>query len=762
MSSLQITADMLDAQVSEEKLSRLNQRPEVVRRILQRERVLAEANEDYHNGIPRIPDSTYDAVWREHEEDRRNWPSYWDGGDYLFGESGSILDKVGAAPSATSGFQKVRHGNPMLSINDVFEGDGAAQYEELLAFVRDMEKKLGNHAWPMQVEPKVDGLAIKLIYNHGLLRMAVTRGDGEVGDDVTDNIRVTGIAPQSITPDEPWDGTAAHPLMAEQVEIVGEVYMPLEEFAAANAEREKEGLQLWANPRNAASGSLKLQDEAEIRKRPLAFVRHDGCSPWIPNMNMAGFVLVYNWESLLAAIEQVRSTHYTFATDGAVVKVTSEGARSIVGIGTRAPNWACSFKFKPVQVETKLLNISVQVGRSGVLTPVAVLEPVHVDGTTVCAATLHNEDQIRRLGLQIGDTVVLQKAGAIIPEIVSSKTYDERFKELYDDFRAKFSNTPEGTESRTEEAIDIERPPFDLAAHINFCCPSCGGKVARDEDAVALRCQSPVCSAQMAARVQHACSRKCLDIEGIGEEAANAIARDFSPMAHAFDVIRMIVNGSADLSRLQWTTASGGRMTFGEARAAKALEAGRRAKGLPLHRWLFALGIPSVGENTSKEISRLCQDGQELAGMVYPVSGIAMRIEAGEDKASGDLAKYAISSHLGPVSAAALTAFFRTPEGETMLKLLIKWGVKSDNYDPIPVASDAKPLFGKTFVITGTLSVGRDEMKALIESKGGKVSGSVSKKTDYLVAGEGGGSKATKAAELGVATLTEAALREML
>lgn len=751
------------------------------RRIVRREQILTEANEAYHNAIPILTDANYDAVWREHELDRKEHPLYWDRDDmnYLFGDNGSILDKIGAAPSPSSGFSKVRHGRPMLSINDVFEGDGVGQYEELLAFVRDMEKKLGNLAWPMQVEPKVDGLALKLIYSCGQLKIAVTRGDGEFGDDVTDNIRISGIAPQSVCPNAAWDGTSEHPLNADHLEVIGEVYMPLKAFEAANAERGKEGLQLWANPRNAASGSLKLLDEAELRKRPLAFVRHDGHSPAIQEIPTIGCCLVYDWEALVKAIEQVRGGDHPFAIDGAVVKLASEGSRNIVGMGTRAPNWACAFKFKPVQVETVLRNIVIQVGRSGALTPVAVLEPVLVDGSTVSAATLHNEDHIRSLGLLIGDTVVLQKAGAIIPEITKSVTYAKVAERVAQEVSARGArdDQPADPVGRVMAAIEKERPPFSLVAHLGGKCPSCGSdklekQATQGGDGARWCCANVSCHAQMAAKIQHACSRKCLDIEGIGEEAANAAAVAFYPAAHAFDVVRMIVNGSAQLSlaKLRWRPASGGVMTFGDVRAAKAIEAGKRAKSLPLHRWLFSLGIPSIGENTSKEISRLFSSGMDLmilcaqdtVDRCHVAADALIRIAEGEDKNSPQLKPLAISSHLGPVSCRALLDYARTDYGQMTLRQLAGWGILSDNYDPTPTASDAKPLFGKSFVITGTLSVGRDEMKALIESKGGKVAGSVSKKTDFLVIGENAGSKATKAKELGVQVLTEAALREML
>ncbi len=750
--------------------------------IVDREKRLVEANEIYHHGgIPVMTDYSYDREWRSHELSRREYPHFFDPSSprYLFADGGTILDKVGATPK-TDGFTKVRHGNPMLSINDVFEGDGVAQYEELLTFVRDMEKRLGNGAWPMTVEPKVDGCALKLIYSYGQLTLAVTRGDGEFGDDITDNVRISGIVPQSIRPDEPWDGTMAHPLNSDFLEVVGEVYMPVDAFVAANKEREEDGLQLWANPRNAAAGAIKLQDEAELRKRPLAFIRHDGIVPPIPSIQTTPVFTAYNWEQLIKSVEYVRGMKLNYATDGAVVKLADLWVRATVGTGTRAPNWACAFKFKPVQVETKLLDIAVQVGRTGVLTPVAVLEPVHVDGTTVSSATLHNEDHIRSLGLRIGDTVILQKAGAIIPQIVGSVEHQKRYAELMEWSKASFSNTQEGHEARVEDALEKERPPFDLIAHVDHKCPCCQGPVAKsiaigEENEVARRCENPGCQAQMAAKIKHAASRKCLDIEGVGEEVADALARDLGQTHTAFDIIRRMVSGALlpELSALQ-LTGSGRSVTFGESNATKAVEAAKRAVNMPMHRWLWALGIRTIGENTAKEISRLYASPEELSLIdpdvdVGDVSdgdacrlNLIAQIAEGADKTQPPYAQFNVSSHLGPVSCNRLLNFVQSAEGQRILLQLQAWGIKSDRFDPVPQVSDEKPLVGKTFVITGTLSVGRDEMKALIESKGGKVSGSVSAKTNYLVAGEGGGGKADKARKLGVEIIDEAAVRLMM
>lgn len=751
--------------------------------IVMREARLREAADAYVNQIPIMTDASYDAEWRIHRLDRREKPWLFDveSPRCLF-PAGTILDQVGAAPPESSGFARVKHGNPMKSINDVFEGDGASQYDELLAFVREMEIKLGNHAWPMIVEPKVDGMAVKLIYRNGLLALGVTRGDGAVGDDITDNIRISGIAPQSITPDEPWNGTQAHPLNADPLEIIGEVYMPLKDFTAANIKRVAAGKDAWANARNAASGSMKLLDAAELRERPLAFVRHDGYTPFIEGLHGVVQIQAYNWTELVEAVETVRNSEHVFAIDGAVVKLVEGHGRDVLGIGTRAPNWACAFKFKPEQVTTILEGIDVQVGRTGVLAPVARLKPVLVDGTTVSNATLNNEAWIQEKDLQIGDTVVLQKAGAIIPEIASSETLRARQEVLYAYYGEEHSGRPPSElTAMVHQAIAKERPPFSLVDHLGGKCPCCGStdlqkqEVQKGEGAKWC-CVSNTCPAQLSARVEHFCSRGCLDIEGVGEEASIAIAEALGVAAAmgvegANNPLYLFQWTVGDLMILTWVTGSGGQMTFGESRATKAIAALGRAKSLPLHRWIRALGIRSIGEETSKEISRLFPSAKLLLGMgqfnVDPsvedvVHAVYARYTNKPKDFDAEYSRYQFSPRLGPDSARRLADFMCSPEGFKTVETLAAWNVTSDNYDPVPTASDAKPLFGKSFAITGTLSVNRDEMKALIESKGGKVSGSVSKNTNYLVAGDGGGQKADKARAAGVTILDEAALRAML
>ena len=581
-----------------------------------------------------------------------------------------------------------------------------------------------------------------------------------MGDDITDNIRITQMVPESITPDEPWNGTQAHPLNGE-VEIAGEVYMSIADFERANAEREAEGLDLWKNPRNAASGSMKLQDEAELRNRPLSFVRHDSCEPWVDGIGHVGSIEVFDWDKLIEAVETIRNSEHVFAIDGAVVKLPTGQGREVLGMGTRSPNWACAFKFKPVQATTTLEGIIVQVGRSGVLTPKARLAPVEIDGTTVTHATLNNEGWIQENGLLIGDTVVLQKAGAIIPEIVSSETLrvlqEEAYAQIGEDNQGL---PPSELTARVHAAIRRQRPPFSLVDFLGGKCPSCGSadlqkQVVETGEGAKWKCMNASgCPAQLSRRIEHMCSRGCLDIEGIGKEAAIAISAE-----GITGLLDLFTWGPGDFAGLTWTTASGGPMTFGRNRGVKAYDGLMRAKSLPLHRWIRALGIPTIGENTSKEISRLCRDFQEVKDRTGN-TGVFDLIKKDTAKDHSWLKEFSVSSHLGPVSCRHLFEFIWS--NLELWERLTSWGIKSENYDPTPKASDAKPLFGKVFAITGTLSVNRDEMKALIESKGGKVSGSVTTKTDFLVAGEGGGQKADKARAAGVTILDEAELREKL
>ena len=745
---------------------------------------LRDAADAYYNGDPIMTDAAYDALWRAHKAARI--------ADPIDFPEPTILDDVGYASPASSGFRKVSHLTPMQSLDNAFaQPDGTnPDLDRWLASVRSLT---GGADLMFVVEPKIDGLSLNVTYVDGVLQHAVTRGDGTTGDDVTANALACGLVPAEMGPTQ-FSGKAP----VGTLQIRGEVFMDFKAFDALNARQEAAGEPLYANPRNAAAGSLRLLDSAVAATRGLRFLGHgvelgeganfDGKIPasyvqlaaeLFPHIEFPCRYYMhtnnqYNDWDMVKMKQQILAAS-SYPVDGAVVKLASFYHRTLMGSTSRAPRWAIAVKFGQEQATTILRDIIVQVGRSGALTPVAVLDPVLVDGSTVSRATLHNEDQVNRLGLKIGDTVRIQKAGAIIPEIVESMTHAERAADLVEFYANKYPDyTEDEVNYHAREVLTQERPPFNLVAHLGGKCPCCAStdlqkKEVAGEGGAKWYCMSPSCTAQLAARIQHFCSRKCLNIEGIGEEAAQAIAdawqefdrdNDGSETITPSGMLLKLLDAPVEwLAELVWVTESGGTMTFGESRSKKAVKALQAAKSLPLHRWLFALGIPTIGENTSKEVSRLFKYPHDIQ-LACTENGIVVR-RAKDDKKDTSLDQYQISGKLGPDSAQKLIEFVTSEEGMEALSFLYRSGIVSDNFAPIPEAPSGG-LAGKSFVITGTLSVSRDEMKALIEQAGGKVSGSVTGKTDYLVCGEGGGSKADKAAKLGVKTLNEKQIREML
>ncbi len=720
-----------------------------------------------------MSDEEFDALWREHAASREADPSAAVWGD-------TILDRVGASPVGN----RVRHTTPMLSLDNLFVGGdaGLQPMYDWLANVRSSE--ITPPGVCVLAEPKIDGLSLRLVYRGGKLVSATTRGDGTFGEDVTANIVAAAAVPDTIAID------------ADFVELSGEVCLSFDAFARLNMHKQNAGEPVFANPRNAAAGILRRKNPADVKGSGLRFILHGIESGRIhplysmeqSRFGLQGFELPdtikveldgrVSGESQYTTPEEILRylMRQAYPTDGVVLKLNSYSGRAALGSTARAPRWAVALKFPQPEVVTKLKGITTQVGRTGVLTPVAELEPVLVDGTTVSRATLHNEAQINRLGLQVGDTVAIEKAGAIIPSILRSVTADEFVASSID-------NSPRNWSGPAASITRLERPPFRLLAHIGGKCPSCGSADIQKQqvdgtDGAAYICRNTACPAQFSARLQHFCSRKALDVPGIGPEAADAIVARWYSYAEStgrgpFDgstpervLIDFLDADEGWLAAVSWITEAQGRMSFGRSRARKAKEAMQAAKRAPMHRWLFALGIPSVGENTSKEVSRLCEDINELRYACLPKSevknpngGLIHRIASGEDKSAGEIAKFRVSSHLGPVSSKALCDFFSG--NDDVVNALIAFGVRSDNYNPIP--GDATgALAGKLVVITGTLSVSRDEMKALLESAGARVSGSVSKKTDLLVAGSDCGSKLTKAQELGARVVSEADIRGML
>jgi DNA ligase (NAD+) len=695
------------------------------------ERILTEAADAYFNGTPTMSDAEYDKIWRKHRQVREAYPDQF--------PANCILDRVGAEPRGT----KIKHQTPMLSLDNVFE-DAQHGCEALVKWLAGVRLKCPGVT--ILVEPKIDGLSVNLRYQDGKLVSAATRGDGLEGDDCLPNVLASKMVPTTVGT---WTG-----------EIRGEVYMTHKAFEALNKRQEEAGEELYANPRNAAAGALRLQDPAESASRGLSFLLH-GMYPEFEEYSKATTFL---WESGMPCVPHLKVesespdigdlktrllVRVNYPIDGIVFKVDQLIHRWTLGDTSRAPRWAVALKFLQERVTTTLKAITVQVGRSGVLTPTADFDPVVLDGSVVRRATLHNEEQVRRLGLQIGDEVVIEKAGGIIPAIIGSVTH--------------------------EQCLGDERPPFDLIKHIGGKCPACRSTDLRKqqvdgEDGARWMCLNPHCVARLAARLRHLASRSALDIEMLGGEAADALARTIvdecsessavhgDPYPDWVQMIRWLFDVKAEwLAKVNWTTESGGTMKIGKARAEKIRASLERAKTLPLNRWLVAWGIHTVGVNTSREISRLVKFPRSLE---YEAEGDCLFgwIVSGSTEVKE---RYQISHHLGPVSAQEMIDFVRSESGKLAIDMMEEFQIMSDNYAPFPMKEDKK-LTGKTFVVTGTLSVKRDEFQRLLVEAGATIGSGVTSKTSYLVAGEDCGSKLEKAQKLGVQILTEEQARAML
>ncbi|MAS93227.1 MAG: DNA ligase (NAD(+)) LigA [Verrucomicrobiales bacterium] len=678
----------------------------------------------YIDAEPEISDREYDEMYRSLEILEKEFPE--------FASANSPTRRVGGEP--IEGFVQQEHRVPMLSIDDVFSK------EEVGEFFRRLQKNLGEDSIPVTIEPKIDGVAVALHYRNGELESAITRGDGAVGDVITENVRTIRNVPLRLSGKAP-----------DWFEVRGEIFMPNEGFAKLNEARDEEGLPTFKNPRNATAGALKLLDSREVAKRPLDFIAHGhgfvegvdlgsstefrellrqyGIRPNEPFWEAATL------EEIIEAIDVLDEKRHSlaFGTDGAVIKVVDFRVREQLGFTSRAPRWAAAFKYPPEQKETVLNEITVQVGRTGTLTPVAELEPVLVSGTTVRRATLHNQDEIDRKDVRIGDTVLIEKAGEIIPAVI--------------------------------KVVLEKRPPeaekFNLYDFVEGKCPSCGSAIERPEGFVAWKCMNPVCPAKLANRLKQFVSRKALDIEGVGTIVAEKL------------VERKVVDSLTDIFRLESSTLKDLNLgteeeprMLGEKNATKIVDTAKRARTSPLNKWIFALGIPQVGESAGRELSRLHENFSELSDS--EILRELKTLKPGQPKEKNELLKdYQIAGEVGPTVASSVVDYFESDAGQELLEKLKALGIdpQSENYAPRPSevkGSDDLPLAGKTLVITGTLSAGRSEIKGLIEQKGGKVSGSISGNTDYLLAGEGGGSKRDKAESLGVPIISEEDLNALI
>lgn len=531
-----------------------------------------------------------------------------------------------------------------------------------------------------------------------------------------------------------------------KLEIRGEIFMPNSAFAVMNEERDEAGLPTFANPRNATAGTIKQLDPKIVAQRPLAFLAHglgayegddlDSETDFHDLLDSFGIPrnqpvrIARNLDELLEGIAFFREHRHGIdhATDGVVVKVIDRAEREELGFTSRAPRWAAAYKFLPEQQETTLNAISIQVGRTGVLTPVAELEPVLISGSTVSRATLHNQDEISKKGIYIGAKVLVEKAGEIIPAIV--KVIDP----------------------------DASKPVFSLYDFVHGKCPSCHGPISQEDGFVAWRCTNFECPAQAVTAISHFSARKALDIEGLGETVAEALVRH----GHAKSPLDLFSLSEETLANLNLGTDEAPRR-FGEKNAAKIIAALDAARSKPLNKWLYAMGIRQLGESAAKELSRLHRNLSEI-----PESEILRELitDTRNDakKKNPILEPYAITGDVGRAVAESILSFFTSEAGQRTLARFAELNInpESNNYSPKPADAPQLPFTGKTFVITGTLSQDRDHFKSIIEQNGGKVSGSVSKKTDYLLAGESAGSKLDKARELNVPVLDEAAFAALL
>lgn len=674
-------------------------------KIAERARVLRDQI-NYHNyryyvlDNPEIPDAEFDRLFRELQALEAEYPELV--------TPDSPTQRVGGRP--LEGFAPVRHRVPMLSIRTETDIESSGAYNFDARTRREL--KLGEQDPPIEYacELKFDGLAISLRYEHGILVQAATRGDGETGEDVTQNVRTIHRVPLRLRSD------SAPPVL----EVRGEVYMSRADFERYNAKQRESGGTPLVNPRNGAAGSIRQLDPAIAAQRPLSFYayglgevigwtipgRHSDVLDALSDMGLPVSnerAVVLGPQGLVQFHDDIgrRRDSLPFDIDGVVYKVNSLELQARLGFISREPRWAVAHKFPAQEELTVVEAIEVQVGRTGALTPVARLKPVFVGGVTVSNATLHNQDEIDRLDVREGDTVIVRRAGDVIPEVVSVLK-DRRPKQAPMRFNI------------------LERYPV---------CPVCGSHVARQEGEAAIRCTGGLyCPAQRKQALLHFASRRAMDIEGLGEKLVDQL------------VDNGIVHTPADLYKLGLAkVASLERMA--EKSASNLLAAIEKSKHTTLARFIFALGIRNVGESTAKDL--------------------ATHFGSLDALMNADLTALMEVQDVGPVVAQSIMEFFAEPHNQEVVEQLRAAGVRWP--ENLPARNMPGVLSGKTFVLTGTLpSMSRGEAKEMIEAAGGKVTGSVSKQTDYVVAGADAGSKLTKAQELGVTILDEDALMRLL
>ncbi|MBQ7565852.1 MAG: NAD-dependent DNA ligase LigA [Oscillospiraceae bacterium] len=634
---------------------------------------------------PEIQDYEYDRMLRRLEDLEREYPQ--------FASPVSPTKRVGG--QAIGEFAKVEHAVPLESLQDVFS------FAELETFADSVAETVADPVYT--VEPKVDGLSVALEYVDGVFTRGATRGDGLVGEDVTENLKTIRSIPMTL------DGAP------KRLIVRGEVFMPRSSFERLNAEREDAGQPLFANPRNAAAGSLRQLDPRIAASRGLdilvfnlqladgvPFQKHSETLEFLRELKFK--VIPYTVCSEIGAIEakidEINETRYdlSYDIDGAVLKLDDLQERQQLGSTAKFPRWAAAYKYPPEIKETVVQDIVVQVGRTGVLTPKAVVSPVHLAGTTVTNATLHNQDLITQKDVRIGDTVTIRKAGEIIPEIL--------------------------------EVVLAKRPAGTVPYHLPTTCPVCGAPVCRDEDGAAFRCSGAECPAQLVRNLAHFVSRDAMDIDGLGTSVVEKLI-DADLLHTAADLYRLTLD---DLTPVMVKDASKGSKS-----AQNLIEAIEASKSRDVSRLLYAFGIRQVGEKAAKTIAVTLRDLDHI--MAASVEELCRIPDIGE------------------ITAQNIVEWFAQPQSKDLIEKLRTCGLNFDCTLPPPETK----FSGMTFVLTGALTMfTRDEASERIEQLGGKASGSVSKKTTYVVAGENAGSKLQKAKELGIPVLSEQEFLEML
>ena len=672
-----VKGDIMKRKKAEERIKKLRQE-------------ITHHNKLYHTeNKPEISDREYDLLYKELERLEKKFPE--------FVTPDSPTRKVGG--KILEGFISVRHLAPMLSMDNTYS------HEEMRALDKRVKKGLNKKNVEYAVELKIDGASVNLVYENGKFLRGSTRGDGSQGDDISNNIKTIKSIPMRLA-------SSKHKKIPRVIEIRGEAYMPKKWFNKLNRERKINEEPLFANPRNACAGSLKLLDSRETAKRHLdmlvwgvghyegiSFTTHCETLEYLKS----GFK-VNPYYKLCNSIDEVikccemwkdKRQDLEYETDGMVVKVNSVEAQNILGSTTKAPRWIIAYKFPALQALTRLKQVQFQIGRTGVITPVAVMRPVRLSGTTVSRATLHNFDEIKRLDIKIGDYVYIEKSGEIIPKVIKV-----------------------AKDKRTGKEKEITVPKL---------CPSCGSRLHRDPDGVALRCNDVACPYQLKQRILHFASRNAMDIEGMGKAIVdmlvdNKLVKDFS------GIYNLSLEDLLGLDRFQ------------EKSARNLIGAIETSKGNDLHRLIFGLGIRHVGTHAAWVLASLYSSLEELSQQsTEALMGI---------------------NEIGSVMAESIHSFFRTPKNTEVIEKLKKAGVKIEEKARIKSKGD---LLGKTIVVTGTLELySRNEIEELIRHAGAKASSSVSKNTDFLLYGKNPGSKLEKAKTLGINIISEKEFKKMI